>query len=134
MLYTINRGNVAGYVEGQRPVIHLISSVQRVQDVGLPFVFTDGHGIVDFTEYFDDLTFLDRIDWPLMSSRFWNDIQSDSDRCRRRQAEFLVHEFFPFELVTEIGVINKSIKENVEETLLGTLYRPEVNIHPEWYY
>ena len=49
-----------------------------------------------FTDFFDDLKDLDKIDWDLMQSRYWNDTNDDPDRKRRRQAEFLVHEFFPW--------------------------------------
>jgi hypothetical protein len=30
MLYTIHRGNVEGYSEGQLPVLHLVTSVEKV--------------------------------------------------------------------------------------------------------
>jgi hypothetical protein len=134
MLYTISRGNVPGCPDGQGPIVHLMSSVQNVQQAGLEFVFTDGHGIVDFTEYYDDVRHLERVDWPLMGARYWSDTNTDSDRCRRRQAEFLVHEFFPFGLVTEIGVMSRNVLANVEEALQGTHYKPELNVRRDWYY
>ena len=85
LLYTINRGNVPGYAGGQAPILHLVSSAQRIEATGLGFVFTDGYAIMSLTEFFHDLGQLDRIDWQLMRARQWADTQTDSDRKRRRQ-------------------------------------------------
>jgi hypothetical protein len=69
---------------------------------------------MEFTDFFDDLDYLDNIDWDVMESRYWYDTNEDNDRKRRRQAEFLVRNFFPWELITEIGVINSTIKAKTE--------------------
>ena len=54
MLYTINRGNVEE-VQDQRQIIHLVAYAQDVQAASIEFLFTDGHGIMVFTEYFNQL-------------------------------------------------------------------------------
>ena len=56
------------------------------------------------------------------------------DRKRRRQAKFLVHDFFPWELVTRIGVINNGMAEQVTEILQGAAHRPTVVVERSWYY
>ena len=118
MLYTINRGNVENYTQGQATVIHLVSSVENIESEDLSFVFTDGHAVMTFTEFFDDLKYLDdAIDWDVMEARYWKDTNEDNDRKRRRQAEFLVRNFFPWQLITEIGVINYTIQSQVENIL-----------------
>ena len=132
MLYAISRGAVEGYAEGQQPVVYLRSAVEVVQRAGLRFVFTEGHADMDFTDFFDDLKDLDKVDWNLMQARYWHDTNDDPDRKRRRQAEFLVHEFFPWELVSYIGVYDRSIAERVGEIIKGGT--PEVGIQRGWYY
>jgi len=32
MLYTINRGNVPGYLEGQKPLLHLVATIETVKE------------------------------------------------------------------------------------------------------
>jgi hypothetical protein len=132
MLFAISRGAVEGYTEGQKPVIYLRSTVEAVQDAGLNWIFTEGHADMSFTDFFDDLKDLDKIDWPLMQARYWHDTNEDPDRKRRRQAEFLVHEFFPWELVAYIGVFDHSIAENVGEIMKGG--SPELGVQRGWYY
>ncbi|MDA8226266.1 MAG: DUF4433 domain-containing protein [Desulfitobacterium hafniense] len=91
MLYTISRGNVEGYKGGQRSVLHLYTSAQRISQSGLHYCFTDGHAVIALSNYFRDLQFLDEIDWSVMDSRYWFDTLESPDRTRTRQAEFLVN-------------------------------------------
>lgn len=136
MLYTISRGNVEGYSKGQTPIIYLVSQVETIADSNLHFAFTDGHAVMTFTDFFDNLEYLDdAIDWEVMESRYWFDTDEDNDRKRKRQAEFLVYNFFPWQLVTEIGVNNYQIKIEVDKILeKNTTHQPPVKTRTAWYY
>ncbi|MEN9520324.1 MAG: hypothetical protein RLZZ381_2912 [Cyanobacteriota bacterium] len=135
MLYTINKGNVKGYRDGQNLIIHLVVEIEAIANLNLAFVYTDGHAVMDYSDFYNDLYLLNRvIDWELMKSNFWFDIPDDPNRKCRRQAEFLVHQFCPWTLVKEIGVINDDIKIKVEKILQNQKYQPSVKIYPQWYY
>ena len=115
MLYAIHRGNVAGYQGHQQEVIHLVTTAEAVaQADGLSYCFTEGHADMAFSQFFENLNQLEKIDWNLMGNTYWADTQEDMDRSRRRQAEFLVHRFFPWKLFLEIGVMNSKIAEEIE--------------------
>ncbi len=133
MLYTINRGNIVG-IEDQRPILHLVVQTQSISDAEIPFVFTDGHAVMVFSEYFNRLDKLDKIDWEVMQARYWNDTDEDNDRKRRRQAEFLVHQFCPWELITEIGVYGEQMQDWVLHQVENQPHQPIVNIERRWYY
>lgn len=134
MLYAIHRGVVERYKGGQTPVVHLVAYIEDVVAQGVPFVFTDGHADMDITDYFCDLCDLDKVDWQIMSSKYWHDTNQDLDRKRRRQAEFLVYRIFPWKLVAEIGVINTNMADIVAQAIAKATVRPPISIHPEWYY
>jgi hypothetical protein len=134
MLYSIHGGHIAQYQEGQRPVVHLASSAEAIMAAGLAFTFTEGHAELAYSTFYEDLSDLDRVDWPVMKSKWWNDTNEDMDRKRRRQAEFLVHDFLPWELVTRIGVIDNGLAEQVNEILEGAMHRPAVVVERSWYY
>lgn len=87
-----------------------------------------------YSSFFSSTDDLDKIDWPLMAAAFWNDTSADGDRKRRRQAEFLVHHFFPWELVERIGVISPDVAQQTERALEGAAHRPEVRVERAWYY
>ena len=136
MLFTISQGNVPSFSKGQRPVLHLVSTAQEVDQAGLQYVFTNGHGTMHYTDFFDDLAQLDQVDWSVMPLRDWYDTLQSPDRKRKRQAEFLVHGFVPWNLVTEIGVIDDGIRSAVEAVFEseGAAHRPVVNVQRTWYY
>lgn len=132
MLFVISRGGVEGYDEGQRPVIYLQTTAESVKQAGLRWVFTEGHADMQFTDFFDDLKDLTKVDWNLMQAKYWNDTNDDPDRKRRRQAEFLVYNFFPWELISYIGVYDLSTADTVGEIIGGNI--PTVEVRQGWYY
>jgi len=136
MLLQLNTGRVAGYTENQEPLLYLVSTAQEVDDSGAGFVFSDGHGIATFTEWFDDLDRLDQVDWNMVYQRYWADDINDMDRQRRKQAEFLIHRKCDWSLILQIGVINNNMKTRVEDALakFDTRLRRKVVVHRSWYY
>lgn len=136
MLYAIHKGFVDGYNRGQSEIVHLVSSAEAVEeDDDLRWVFTDGHAeMAPLTDFYNDLEDLDKIDWDVMGSTYWNDTDDDPDRKRRRQAEFLVHDFFPWKLIASIGVYGHATMEHVQQILKKSKHKPEVHIKGAWYY
>jgi hypothetical protein len=136
MMLQLKTGRVAGYNEGQAPLVYLVTSAQAIKDAGIPFAFSDGHGIAAFTEWYADLDQLDKVDWGMINQRYWTDRPDDLDRQRRKQAEFLVHEFCPWSLIQEIVVINQSVRMWVENALAGfeADMHKQVVVRPGWYY
>jgi hypothetical protein len=135
MLFTISRGNVQGYTEGQRPIVYLVSTVETAVALNKPWTFTDGHAEMEISQFFADLKQLSKVvDWNVMQAQYWNDTREDNDRRRRRQAEFLVYEFFPWAAVSRIGVHSNTIKRQVEFALQSIDHKPEVVVEADWYY
>ncbi len=134
MLYSIHGGFVEQYHEGQRPIVHLTSSAESIAAAGLAFTFTEGHAELAYSCFYEDLADLDKVDWQVMNSKWWNDTVEDMDRKRRRQAEFLAHHFFPWTLVTSIGVIDSAVAEQVNDILESAAHRPPVVVKRSWYY
>ena len=89
-----------------------------------------------FTKWFDDVARLDQVDWEMVYQRYWRDEVGDMDRQRRKQAEFLIHEFCPWALVEEIAVLNTTAKTRVETIMneFDAAHRKLVNVRPGWYY
>ncbi|MCC5876811.1 MAG: DUF4433 domain-containing protein [Candidatus Sumerlaeia bacterium] len=136
MLLQLHTDRVPGYTEKQGPLVYAVTTVEAVTSASLGFVFSDGHGIAAFTKWFDDLSDLARVDWEAVSSTWWRDTPEDMDRQRRKQAEFLVHRFLPWDQVERIGVVDAVWRAQVEDVLgahPAAMQRP-VEVRPEWYY
>ena len=134
MLFQLHTGQVKGYNEGQSPLIYIVSTVEKIVQAQLGFVFSDGHGIAAFTQWFDDLSDLDKVDWDMVYANYWADTVEDNDRQRRKQAEFLVHRFCSWDVVTLIGVLNNDVKVQVESILAGHGVSTPVEVRRQWYY
>src|SRR3954467_4644416 len=114
MLLRLHTNRVEGYTEGQGPLIYLVTTCQDVQDAGLGFVFSDGHGLASYSDWFDSLDELAHVDWTVVRAKYWaDDPERDNDRQRRKQAEFLVHRFCPWAVIRGIAVINDEMKGQV---------------------
>jgi len=137
MLYAIHKGYVEEYIEEQDSILHLVTTAEVINENGLAYAYTDGHAVMAYSEFFDDIEFLNRypiIDWKLMKSNSWFNTEDDPNRKCRRQAEFLVHQLFPWDLVTEIGVINSKIQAQVNNLLLKSVHKSKVSVRSSWYY
>ena len=135
MLYAIHNGRVAGYTQGQNPIIYLVAQAEIIKSEGIPFAFTDGHAVIQYTEFYDNLSVLESsIDWAIMKDKYWADTPEDNDRKRRRQAEFLVYQFCPWRLITKIGVKDRIIKLQIEKILENIDHQPDIKVYADWYY
>jgi hypothetical protein len=136
MLYQLSSGWNTDYREGQEPLIYLVSTAQLIKESGSGFAFSDGHGVASYTRWFDDLRYLDKLDWDTIYANIWKDTMDDMDRQRRKQAEFLVHRECAWGLIERIAVINNRMKSKVNEIMADfpVSARPLVVIKPEWYY
>ncbi|MEV0595128.1 type II toxin-antitoxin system toxin DNA ADP-ribosyl transferase DarT [Nonomuraea cavernae] len=134
MLYAVHRSNVDGVVARQDEIVHVVSTCETVVTAGLDFAFTDGHAIMEFSEFFDDLRYLDRVDWEIMQARYWNDLDGTGERPRRRQAEFLVHGRLPWHLIVRIGVMSEAVRDQVKAIVVGIEHMPEIIVRRDWYY
>jgi hypothetical protein len=134
MLYAIYKGRVRTCPHGQRDVIYLVSTAETLADLGVRFAFTDGHGIMAVTRFFDDLGDIGEVDWGIMATRYWRDTNDDPDRKRRRQAEFLAYEFVPWSVFQGVAVRRASQIAAIRELLDAAGRDTPARAKPEWYY
>lgn len=134
MLYAIKNGRVESYDGKQDDIIYFVTRTDIIQKYNKPFVFTDGHAVLALTEFFTDLEDLDKVDWNVMSSKYWFDNEENPDRKRRRQAEFLVHQQVELDLFLGIGVYNQRMKDIVSDILSAHSNDMSVLVRPQFFY
>jgi len=114
IVYAIIQGQVDGFEGTEEDIVYVMTRTDKIKDAGLPFVFTDGHAIMFITDFYNDLSELNQVDWDIMKERYWNDTEDDPDRKRRRQAEFLVLNFVDIQHFIGFAVRNEKMKEIVQ--------------------
>ena len=136
MLYLLHRANHQDltYRGGQGAILHLEADLHEVvrwaDGAGFRWAFSSSNAGSYYVEFRDSLDQLELINWAAVSE---TDFRSP-DVKEGKQAEFLVHGTFPWELVRRIGVFSAGIKAQAETALEGAAHRPPVEILRHWYY
>jgi ssDNA thymidine ADP-ribosyltransferase, DarT len=136
MLYVIyKRKAELTYQGGQERVVHLVTMVNSAIKAAAdrPWAFTDGNaGAYTIRGRFRaDVNELETfVDWNAVRAKDWR----DPTVKERKQAEFLVCDYFPWTSIESIGVISESVADEVKRILAIGGYRPTVAVQPGWYY
>jgi hypothetical protein len=130
MLYNIK----TGYGVPQKPlqdIVMLVSSLRRLAQQNIPFVFSDRHAYLKTAQFSDDLADLDRIIWPVLQSRDFK--RDDSDKFEKYQAEALVHKHVPVNALKGIACYNPAPRDQVRELARERGVEVEVIAKSSWY-
>ena len=140
MLYVLHKANSPEltYRGGQGPIVHLEAdlrgTVAWADTIGRRWAFTSSNAGSYYYEDYSDLRQLDKINWDAVKARKWSGIGVDDSVKDFKQAEFLVEDSFPWELVSRIGIRTGNIYATVQNALQGAIHRPTVEIKRDWYY
>lgn len=131
IFYMNNHPDVT-YRGGQEPIIHLESDLNTVIDWAEEndkrWVITTSNAGSNYFEDYCTIDGLEHIDWMAVNTRNWQSCQES------KQAEFLLEDIFPWNLVNRIGVFSPTVKSQVESALLQSNHTPMVSIKRNWYY
>ncbi len=134
MLFVIHRRNAElTYQGGQDRIVHLVSRVDIAlqNSAGRPWAFSDGNAGARYARFSNDLAqFNEFVDWNAVKATDWR----DSTVKERKQAEFLIHQEFPWSGFLAIGVINQSVADEVQRLLAEQGHCPTVVVKRDWYY
>lgn len=133
MLYRIEADTRLCPPEGVRSIVYLVSSVERVEELGLSYVFSDGHGLQAISRWHADSERLDDLDWEAIRAKQWRS-EDDPDLARRKQAEFLVHRGLPVEGLLGIACLDAGAKAEAEQRLGDHPRTLPIAVRPTWYY
>jgi len=136
MLFVIHRANhpELAYRDGQGPIVHLEADLNEVvawaNANGRRWAFSLSNAGAYYTQFRSRLDQLDEVNWPAVVTRDFR----DSDVKEGKQAEFLVHHSFPWDLVRQIGVLDRAIAQQVSNAMHTATHRPVVEIRADWYF
>jgi hypothetical protein len=93
MMYNIKTGYGGITRRDNRDIVMFVSSVHRLEELGVPFLFTNQHAYAVDTEFYNDLQYLREIDWQLLQLRDFKTDHNDPGKQLRYQAEALIHRY-----------------------------------------
>jgi hypothetical protein len=133
MLFVIQNGFNMVRATHASHIVYCVSSVQKMLDTGLDFVFTDGHAVDRFSAQYtiDDIENIESIiDWPAIQTKYWKD-KTDLDLKRRKEAEFLVLGGIPIEAILGYIVYNNIAYGKLIEFGIS---QEKVIVKPDYYF
>ena len=134
MLFNINTGyNGVPQVPNEEIVI-VVSSLRKVSELGIPFVFTDVHAYLSLAHHFTDLGELGRIDWGLLRSRDFKRDNNDLGKTDRYQAEALIWKYLPVSAILGIVCYAEAVREGLKERAAQLGLSLNIVKRSDWYF
>ena len=136
MLYVIYRANHPDleYRDGQGQIVHLEAGLYDAMDwadaQNVPWAFSYSNAGAGYTEFGSSRDELDQLDWNAIAARNFR----DPEVKERKQAEFLLHDQFPFILVKRIGVQSQAVLPDAQGAIRNATHQPSVGVKFHWYY
>jgi len=121
----------------QRPsdeIVILVSSLHRLRELNIPFLFSDMHAYMEPAQFFSDLVDLDKIDWGILQRRDFKRDQNDLGKIDRYMAEALVRGSMPVEALRGLVCYNEAVESPLKTLVEGTGLPLTTLVRPSWYF
>lgn len=134
MLLNIKTGH-HGMVKTPMPdIVILGTSLPKLLEMGLAFVFTDRHAYLRTARYSSDLADLSRLDWKLLRARDFKRDPDDPEKFERYQAEALVHRHLPVSALLGIACHGSAQEEWLRQEMDKRGLSLKTVVKPGWYF
>jgi hypothetical protein len=134
MMYNIYTGRGEVVKRRNEEICILVSTLHKVHQMGLPFVFTDRHAYPPLAKYFNSVDSLNEIDWPLLQARNFKRNPDDPEQIERYQAEALIHNHLPVAGLVGIICYTDAVKSTLDQHIQARGLKMEVRVMPRWYF
>ena len=133
MLYNINTGyGITRRLKSE--IIFLVTTIHHLIKHNHKFLFTDRHALLAAAQFFDDLNYLDRIDWDILQQRDFKRDPNDPGKLERYQAEVLVHREVPLSGLLGFACYDGQVEAEINEALAMRNINLPVRVRPNWYF
>lgn len=134
MMFKIKTGHGGIVKRDNQDIVIFVSSLHKLAERGVPFVFTNQHAYPPNTDFYDRLENLNVIDWALLQSKNFKTDDEDPGRQLRYQAEALAHRRVPLDALLGIGCHNDDVKRKLESLAGQHKIKMNVKTTPSWYF
>ena len=94
------------------------------------WAFSDRNASGRLAAFLNHWDHLAKINWPAITATDFRDMMTKE----RKQAEFLLHQSFPWKLVEKIGVMEQKVAEQIADIMSKATHKPSVEIERGWYF
>ena len=134
MLYVITMGNDPEVIKTPpEKIIYIVSSVERLEELKIKYVFTDRHAKLEYAQFFNKYSDLQKLNWEIIKSDRWGR-QYGPERKEIKQAECLIYKHLPLFAITDIGCKTERLYNIVSTMIKTSKQKIIIQTKPEWYY
>jgi hypothetical protein len=136
MLFVIHCANnpELAYRGGQQPIVHIEADLHRVvrwaEASRRRWAFSLSNAGAYYTIFRATMGEIDEVKWDAVAARDFR----QPDIKEGKQAEFLIYQSFPWNLVDQVGVYSRVVGQQVVRAMQGADHRPLVEVKRDWYY
>ncbi|QDU72997.1 type II toxin-antitoxin system toxin DNA ADP-ribosyl transferase DarT [Mucisphaera calidilacus] len=134
MMYNIKTGYHGVIQRPNHEIVILTSSVHRLAELKIPFVFYDGHAYMQESTCYNSVDDLDKIDWPLLQAKDFRRDPERPEKFNRYQAEALAYRHVPIDALLGIACYNESTTEQIANDTANASLNLAVKTLPSWYF
>lgn len=134
MVMNIHSGRGGIQRRGKQEIVILVSSLRKINEMDLPWLFTDSHAYYEWANFYSDLDDLDKIDWSILQARDFKRDPDDPAKFERYQAEALVHRHIPVDALRGIVCYTETERQRIEQLVAARNITVPVHARPRWYF
>ena len=115
-------------------IVILVSSLYKVRDHPIDFLFTDRHAYLQTAVFYSDLAGLSKIDWTILQNSDFKRDNDDLGKFESYQAEALIHLHMPTEALLGIACVNETVAGQMRDHIARAGLALKVAVTPGWYF
>lgn len=127
MLYNIHTGWGTDKID-QSNIVYFCCKVSDLVANTLEWCFTNGNAAISTTIFYRDVEELALLDWDAIRSNDFKNSDYDRHRKDKKQAEFLVKDDVPIQLVKKVVVCNNEMEKLVKAKISNFAIEIEVEV------
>lgn len=134
MLLNIKTGYNGIRHRGNEEIMILVSSLYKVRDHALNFIFTDRHAYLQTAVFYSDFVGLSAIDWTILQCSDFKRDNDDLGKFERYQAEALIHQHMPTDALLGVACVNEAVAGQLRAQIAVAGLALKVAVMPGWYF
>jgi hypothetical protein len=134
MLLNIKTGHNGVRQRSNEEIVILISSLYKIRELSIKFLFTDRHAYLQTAGFYSDLSRLDVINWDILRRGDFSRDNDDLGKFECYQAEALLFRHVPIAALLGIACCNEGVASGVRTQIEAAGVQLRVATRPGWYF
>ena len=134
MLFNILTGYRGITQVASEEIVVLVSSLHKISELGIPFVFTDRHAYTAMAKFSSNISELGMVDWVILRNRDFKGDIDDIGKKERYHTEALIRDHLPVDALVRICCSTRALSEDIQAQLDQRGLTAEAMMKGDWFF